>query len=70
MQRLRVQGIATAIHYPVPVHEQGAYAGRVPTGPAGCAETTRAAGEVMSLPIFPEITDTQVEKVCAALRML
>ena len=70
MQRLRVQGIATAIHYPVPVHEQGAYAGRTPTGPAACRETTRAAAEVMSLPIFPEITDTQVEKVCAALRML
>ena len=40
------------------------------TGPAGCAETGRAAGEVMSLPIFPEITDAQVERVCAALRAL
>ncbi|MFC0384259.1 DegT/DnrJ/EryC1/StrS family aminotransferase [Muricoccus vinaceus] len=70
MERLRVQGIATAIHYPVPVHEQGAYEGRIAMGPAGCAETARAAGEVMSLPIFPEITDTQVARVCAALRAL
>jgi len=70
MERLRVQGIATAIHYPVPVHEQAAYKGRTPVGPAGCAETARAAGEVMSLPIFPEITDAQVERVCGALRAL
>ena len=70
MERLRVQGIATAIHYPVPVHEQGAYRGRTPVGPSGCAETGRAAGEVMSLPIFPEITDAQVERVCGALRAI
>ena len=70
MERLRVQGIATAIHYPVPVHEQAAYKGRVALGPASCAETARAAGEVMSLPVFPEITDAQVERVCAALRAL
>ncbi|HEY8612377.1 MAG TPA: DegT/DnrJ/EryC1/StrS family aminotransferase, partial [Roseomonas sp.] len=70
MDRLRVQGVMTAIHYPVPVHEQGAYAGRVATGPAGCAETSRAAAEVMSLPVFPEMTDAQLDKVCAALRTL
>jgi len=39
-------------------------------GPAGCAETARAAGEVMSLPMFPELTDAQVEQVAAALRRL
>ena len=68
MDRLRAQGVMTAIHYPVPVHEQGAYAGRIAMGPAGCAETSRAAGEVMSLPVFPEMTDAQLEKVCGALR--
>ncbi|WP_458097265.1 DegT/DnrJ/EryC1/StrS family aminotransferase [Roseomonas sp. WA12] len=68
MDRLRVQGVMTAIHYPVPVHEQGAYAGRIAMGPAGCAETSRAAGEVMSLPVFPEMTDAQLEKVCGTLR--
>jgi dTDP-4-amino-4,6-dideoxygalactose transaminase len=62
MERLRVQGVATAIHYPVPVHEQAAYRGRIVTGPAGCAETSRAATEVMSLPVFPEMTETQVEQ--------
>ncbi|KAA2214853.1 DegT/DnrJ/EryC1/StrS family aminotransferase [Teichococcus oryzae] len=66
--RLRAQGIATAIHYPAAVHQQEAYLGRVPLGPAACAETELATREVLSLPIFPELTDAQVEAVCAALR--
>ncbi len=68
--QLREQGIGTGIHYPVPVHLQPAYQGRTPLGPAGCAETARAAQEVLSLPMFPELTDAQVERVCAALRDL
>jgi dTDP-4-amino-4,6-dideoxygalactose transaminase len=70
MARLRAEGVATAIHYPQPVHLQPAYRGRTPMGPAACAETARAAGEVMSLPMFPELTDAQVGQVCEALRRL
>ncbi len=68
--RLRDQGIATAVHYPVPVHLQSAYADRVPLGPAGCKETERAAREVLSLPMYPELTGEQVGRVCSALRGL
>jgi hypothetical protein len=68
--RLRAEGIGTGVHYPVPVHLQPAYRGRVPLGPAGCAETERAAAEVLSLPMYPELTDAQVERICAALRQL
>jgi hypothetical protein len=68
--RLRAAGIATGVHYPVPVHLQPAYRGRVALGPAGCAETEAAAREVLSLPMFPELTDTQVERVAAALSAL
>ena len=68
--KLREQGIGTGIHYPVPVHLQPAYQGRVPLGPAGCAETADAAQEVMSLPMYPELTDAQVERICAGLRSL
>jgi hypothetical protein len=67
---LRAQGIATAIHYPVPVHLQPAYRGRIAMGPARCRETELAAAQVMSLPMFPQLTDAQVEAVCAALRNL
>ena len=70
MARLRAEGVATAIHYPAPVHLQPAYRGRTPMGPAGCAETARAASEVMSLPMFPELTEAQVAHVCGVLRGL
>jgi len=66
--RLRAAGIVTGIHYPQPVHLQPAYRGKIAVGPTGCAATARAAGEVLSLPMFPELTNAQVEKVCAALR--
>ena len=66
--RLRDEGVGTGIHYPVPVHLQPAYRGRIPLGPAGCAETERAAAEVLSLPIYPELDDAAVDQVTGALR--
>lgn len=68
--RLRAAGVATGIHYPAPVHLQPAYRGRVALGPSGCAVTERAADEVLSLPMFPELTDGQVRTVTAALSSL
>ncbi len=65
--RLRANGVATGVHYPMPVHLQPAYIGRVALGPASCAETGRAAAEVMSLPMYPELTGAQVAQVCGAL---
>ncbi|WP_424814002.1 DegT/DnrJ/EryC1/StrS family aminotransferase [Roseococcus sp. YIM B11640] len=70
MARLKAEGIGTGVHYPVPVHLQPAYEGRVALGPAGCVETARAAQEVFSLPMYPELTDEQVARVCLALRQL
>lgn len=68
--RLKAQGVGTGIHYPMPVHLQPAYKGRTALGPAACAETARAALEVFSLPMYPELTDAQVEQVCGALKGL
>jgi dTDP-4-amino-4,6-dideoxygalactose transaminase len=65
--RLREAGIGTGIHYPSPVHLQPAYRGRVALGPSGCRTTEIAAEQVLSLPIFPELTDAQVAQVCDAL---
>ena len=65
--RLREAGIGTGIHYPSPVHLQPAYRGRVALGPSGCRATEIAAQQVLSLPIFPELTDAQVTQVCEAL---
>lgn len=61
------RGIDTAIHYPVPVHLQPAYAGRVTLGPSGCAATAVVAHEILSLPMFPELGRDQVDRICGAL---
>jgi dTDP-4-amino-4,6-dideoxygalactose transaminase len=68
--KLRAAGIATGIHYPSPVHLQPAYHGRVLLGPSGCRATEIAANEVLSLPMYPELTDAQVAIVCEALRQV
>ena len=65
---LRERGIGTNIHYPVPVHLQPAYRGRVAIGPSGLAETERAAREVLSLPMFPQLTEEQVSRVISGVR--
>jgi len=65
---LQARGIGTGIHYPVPVHLQPAYAGRVALGPGGLPATEAAAREVFSLPMFPQLTDAQVARVADALR--
>jgi dTDP-4-amino-4,6-dideoxygalactose transaminase len=64
---LRERGVAAGIHYPVPVHLMPAYAGRVRGGNA-LAETERAAREVLSLPMFPELERESAEAVVTAMR--
>jgi dTDP-4-amino-4,6-dideoxygalactose transaminase len=66
-ERLRDKGIGTGVHYPVPVHLQPAYVGRVALGPSRCDETERASAEVLSLPMYPELTDEEVAHVCRAI---
>ena len=64
---LQKRGIATLIHYPIPLHLQPAFAalqGR--RGDHPVAE--QAAAEILSLPLYPELSDEQVRAVCAALR--
>jgi dTDP-4-amino-4,6-dideoxygalactose transaminase len=60
-------GIHTAIHYPIPVHLQPAYRDLgYRTGDFPISETV--AQEILSIPIFPEMTTTQIETVAGALR--
>jgi len=68
--RLREMGIGTGVHYPMPVHTQPAYAGRVALGPAGCRASEIAAAEVMSLPMYPELTEAEIARICVALGKL
>jgi dTDP-4-amino-4,6-dideoxygalactose transaminase len=59
-------GIATAIHYPVPVHSQPAYRRLAP--PGGLPETERAAAEILSLPLYPQMPLEHVERAAAGVR--
>lgn len=66
--RLRAAGIGTGIHYPVPVHRQPAYNGRLAYGPSGLGVTERAAPQILSLPIYPQLSDEAVDRVIAEIR--
>ncbi len=68
--RLRAAGIGTGIHYPSPVHLQPAYRERIVIGPSACRASEVAAQQVLSLPIYPELSDGQVTQVCEALRQV
>ena len=62
MKDLGARGVGTAIHYPVPIHLQEAYAFLgVKRGSLPVSE--RLAEEIVSLPMFPELTEQQVETV-------
>ena len=68
-QALNEKGIQSGIHYPIPVHLLPAYqdlgykAGDFP-------HSEKAAAEVLSLPMFPELTPQQVDTVCEAVRSI
>jgi dTDP-4-amino-4,6-dideoxygalactose transaminase len=64
-KRLAAMGVQTQIHYPIPCHRQIPYQ-RFADRPLPVAEKT--AGEVLSLPIFPTMSDAQVARVCAAVQ--
>ena len=63
--QLSAQGIPTAVHYPKPIHRQQAYAALC--GNVSCPQSERAAQRVMSLPLSPDLTEAQMDRVVAAL---
>ena len=65
---LRAAGIGTGIHYPAPVHCQPAYSGRLAAGPLGLGVTERAASQILSLPMYPQLTDEAIERVIGEIR--
>jgi len=63
---LQQEGIQTGIHYAVPVHLQPAYSNLVYTRSA-LPESEKAANEVLSLPLYPEMTEQQIQSVAQAV---
>ncbi|HWG21598.1 MAG TPA: aminotransferase class I/II-fold pyridoxal phosphate-dependent enzyme [Terracidiphilus sp.] len=67
MEHLKQAGIGTGIHYPIPLHRQKAYAHRS-YGEQAFPVTERAALEIVSLPMFPQLTAAQQARVAAEIR--
>jgi dTDP-4-amino-4,6-dideoxygalactose transaminase len=67
MAALRRRGVETLIHYPIPLHRQPAFAA-FREREAELPVVERAAGDILSLPLYPELTDAQAEAVASAIR--
>ncbi|HTS16503.1 MAG TPA: DegT/DnrJ/EryC1/StrS family aminotransferase [Verrucomicrobiae bacterium] len=64
---LAQRGVQTGIHYPVPIHRHAAYADlQYPQGSFPVSE--QLSEEILSLPMFAELTDTQIDAVCDGVR--
>ena len=64
---LHARGIGAGVHYPIPIHEQAPYAG-IRTVPDGAPVSTALARQILSLPLYPEMTEAQVAEVADAVR--
>ncbi len=64
---LKENGVGALIHYPVPINLQPAYKGKIRGGDA-LPETERAAKEVLSLPIYPELGPRDLDAVIRAVK--
>jgi dTDP-4-amino-4,6-dideoxygalactose transaminase len=67
LQRMAARGVNCAIHYPVPIHLQKAYA-FLGLGPGSFPVAERCAKEFLSLPMYPELTEEQIQFVVDTLK--
>jgi len=68
-KRLAEAGITTGIHYPFPIHTMRGY--EFLGVPSGALPVTEAlAGRILSLPLFPELSDAAVDAVCDAMNAI
>ena len=66
-EQLIAARVGCDIQYPVPAHLQPAYRETLGQS-ASLTHTERAAGRILSLPMYPELTYQEIERVCAAVR--
>lgn len=67
-KHLETRGIHTAILYPMPIHRQPGYCDRVKVGHGGLDVTKSISREILSLPIYPELNDADVDHVVDSVR--
>jgi dTDP-4-amino-4,6-dideoxygalactose transaminase len=64
---LERKGIGYGVHYATPAHAQHGYGERVVTPPEGLPVTTALVSRIVSLPMYPELSDSDVERVVEAI---
>jgi perosamine synthetase len=67
LRELRTAGIGANVHY-IPVHLQPYYQQRFGTKAGDCPVAEKAFSEILTLPMFPGMSDDDVRRVCAALQ--
>jgi dTDP-4-amino-4,6-dideoxygalactose transaminase len=67
LKKLNAAGIGAGIHYPIPIHLQGAFK-QLGQGPGSFPVSEAVANEILSLPLFPQITPQQQERVADELK--
>jgi len=66
-KRLDANAIGNTVHYPMPLHLQKVYA-HLGHKPGAFPVAEKASREVLSLPMFPELTDAQIQRVAEVIR--
>ena len=66
MNHLKEAGIGTGIHYPIPLHLQNAYLS-LNYSQNDFPAARRVASEIVSLPMFPQLTEEQQSRVAAEI---
>jgi perosamine synthetase len=66
-EALRAEGIGVGVHY-IPVHLHPYYREKYGTGPGLCPAAEAAYEEILTLPLFPAMTDQDVARVVTAVR--
>jgi len=66
-QHLAERGIGSAVYYPLALHEQPCFA-ELGYERGDCPEAERAASEVLALPVYPELSEAQIDYVTATIR--
>jgi len=65
-KHLTEQSIASGLHYPIPLHQQPGYA-QFQSGPGTLPVTEELTGKILSLPMYPQLTKEQQDRVAAAI---
>jgi dTDP-4-amino-4,6-dideoxygalactose transaminase len=66
-KHLEAEGIATGLHYPIPLHMQKCFS-HLGYSEGDFPVTEKAAKEILSLPMYPELTEEQIKSVAGAIK--